>query len=58
MTKTPIGTSVESGELCPESGEWAPEHYPDKTKSFKKGDKFPPYKWMSVNWILAKYADE
>ena len=57
MKKTAIGTTVESGELCPESGEWEPEHYPNKAKVFKKGAKMPPVNYMAANWKLTKYEE-
>lgn len=53
--KTPIGTRVGTGHLCPESGIWKPDGYAT-TAPIAKGNVMPPYAGRSVVWVLIQYA--
>ena len=54
--KTPIGTRVGTGNICPESGVWRTETYPSTTAPISKGNRMPPYLGRAVWWILIQYA--
>jgi hypothetical protein len=53
--KTPIGTRVGTGAVCPESGVWKTET-PGTTAPIAKGNRMPPYGGVAVVWILIQYA--
>lgn len=54
--KTPIGTRVGTGSICPESGIWKVEGSPSTTAPIAKGNRMPPYGGRSVVWVLIAYA--
>lgn len=54
--KTPIGTRVGTGHICPESGIWKVVGYPSTTAPIAKGNVMPPYGGRSVTWELIAYA--
>ncbi len=54
--KTPIGTRVGTGNICPESGIWKVDGYPTTTAPIAKGNVLPPYGGKRVIWILIQYA--
>ena len=54
--KSPIGTRVSTGNICPESGVWKVEGNPTTTAPIAKGNRMPPYGGRSVIWILIQYA--
>jgi hypothetical protein len=54
--RSPIGTMVHTGEICPESGIWSVVGYPTTTAPIAKGNRMPPYEGRSVNWKLIQYA--
>ena len=53
--KTPIGSRVGTGHVCPESGIWKPEGY-STTAPIAKGNIMPPYAGKAVVWVLIQYA--
>jgi len=53
--KCPIGTTARTGEVCPESGVWKPQHY-STTAPIAKGNRMPPYNNQAVTWVLMQYA--
>ena len=55
-TKSPIGTRVSTGNICPESGVWKVEGNPSTTAPIAKGNRMPPYGGRSVTWVLIQYA--
>lgn len=55
-SKTPLGTTRQTGEKSPESGIWKTLTTPSTTGPFAKGNTFPPYKGRSVTWQLIQYA--
>lgn len=56
MSKSPIGTKVKTGEICPESGIWKVLGTPTTTAPIAKGNKIPPYNNQAVTWELIQYA--
>ena len=56
ITKSPIGTRVQTGSTCPESGVWKVEGNPTTTAPIAKGNRMPPYGGKSVTWTLIQYA--
>lgn len=54
--KTPIGTRVGTGNICPESGVWKVAGNPSTTAPIAKGNRMPPYGGRSVIWVLTAYA--
>ena len=54
--KTPIGTRVGTGHICPESGIGKVVAYPTTTASIAKGNVMPPYGGRSATWELIAYA--
>jgi len=54
--KTPIGSRVGTGQICPESGVWKVEGYPSTTAPISKGNVMPPYAGRAVIWVLIQYA--
>lgn len=54
--KTPIGTCVGTGNICPESGVWRVTGNPSTTAPIAKGNRMPPYGGRSVIWVLMAYA--
>lgn len=56
QTKSPIGTTVRTGETCPESGVWEVVGYPTTTAPIAKGNRVPPYRDQAVTWRLIRYA--
>ena len=56
LAKSPIGTRVHTGNICPESGVWKVEGNPTTTAPIAKGNRMPPYGGRSVVWILIQYA--
>jgi len=55
-SKTPIGTRVRTGEVCPESGVWRSDDYPSTTAPIAKGNRMPPHNGQAVYWVLVNYA--
>lgn len=55
-SRSPIGTRVSTGNICPESGVWKVEGYPTTTAPIAKGNRMPPYGGRSVVWVLIAYA--
>ena len=51
----PIGTPVNTGQTCPESGVWQVANATE-TAPIAKGNKMPPYNGKAVTWILIQYA--
>jgi len=56
LAKSPIGTRVHTGNICPESGVWKVEGNLTTTAPIAKGNRMPPYGGQSVVWILIQYA--
>ena len=56
MAKTPIGTRVGTGKVCPESGVWRSDSNPSTTAPIAEGNRMPPYGGVAVIWILEQYA--
>ncbi len=56
QTKCPIGTTVHTGEVCPESGVWEVVGYPTTSAPIAKGNRMPPYGGKAVTWRLTRYA--
>ncbi|MES2810266.1 MAG: hypothetical protein V4619_16655 [Bacteroidota bacterium] len=54
--KTPIGTTVSTGQTCPESGIWKALSTPSTTAPIAKGNRMPPYNGYAVTWQLIQYA--
>jgi hypothetical protein len=54
--KQPIGTTVTTGQKCPESGVWKPQTPNSTTAPIAFGNIMPPYKGKSVTWELIQYA--
>ncbi len=54
--KTPIGTRVGTGSICPESGIWKVDGYPSTTAPIARGNVMPPYGGKAVVWVLIQYA--
>lgn len=54
--RKPIGTTVRTGENCPESGVWKVEGYPSTTAPIARGNRIPPYNNKAVTWRLSAYA--
>jgi hypothetical protein len=54
--RTPIGSRVGTGSICPESGVWKADAYPPTTAPIAKGNRMPPYLGRAVWWILIQYA--
>jgi hypothetical protein len=54
--KTPLGTRVGTGHICPESGDWTAEGYPSSSAPIAKGNRMPPYNGGAVIWVLYRYA--
>lgn len=52
-----IGTRVQTGHVCPESGVWKVDSSTETTTApIAKGNVMPPYKGKSVMWILIQKA--
>ena len=56
LPKSPVGTRVHTGNICPESGVWKVDGNPTTTAPIAKGNRMPPYGGRSVVWILIQYA--
>ncbi len=56
MSKSPIGTRVRTGGICPESGVWEVVGQPTTTAPIAKGNRMPPYRDDPVTWELVQYA--
>lgn len=56
LTKSPIGTRVRTGDICPESGVWRVEGIPTTTAPIAEGNRMPPCYGKAVIWVLAQYA--
>ena len=54
--KAPIGTTVKTGGVCPESGVWKVMGTPTTSAPIAKGNRMPPYGGNAVTWKLASYA--
>lgn len=54
--RTPIGTRVGTGNICPESGVWKVVGNLSTTAPIAKGNRMPPYGGRSVIWVLVAYA--
>jgi hypothetical protein len=52
----PIGTRVQTGEICPESGVWQSEDFPSTTAPIARGNVMPPHNGRAVYWRLVRYA--
>ena len=52
VKKAHIGIRVRTGDTCPESGVWGVEGYPTTTAPIAKGNRMPPYRGISVFWVL------
>ena len=55
-SRVPLGTTVRTGSVCPESGVWKVVGTPSTTAPIAKGNRIPPYGGMAVSWILIQYA--
>ena len=55
-SKSPIGTTGNTGQRCPESGVWKVVGTPTTTAPIAKGNVFPPYKDKAVTWKLIQHA--
>ena len=53
--KTPLSSSANSGEQCPESGVWKVAGKPSKICVLPKGSTMPKYNGKMVRWILIQY---
>ena len=56
MSKTPIGTKVTTGQICPERGVWKVVGLPTMTAPIAKGNRMPPYGQKAFTWELIQYA--
>ena len=54
--QVPLGTTVRTGAVCPESGVWEVVGYPTTTAPIAKGNRMPPYAGKAVTWKLIQYA--
>lgn len=54
--KTPIGTRVGTGNVCPESGVWKVDGIPSTTAPIAKYNRMPPFAGRAVVWVLINYA--
>ncbi len=54
--RKPIGTTVRTGQTCPESGVWEVVEPPTTTAPIAKGNTMPPYRNRAVTWRLIRYA--
>jgi hypothetical protein len=54
--KCPIGTTAETGQLCPESGVWAVAGSPSTTAPIAEDNRMPPYRNQAVTWQLVADA--
>ena len=54
--RVPIGTTVTTGQLCPESGVWAVVGVLSTTAPIAEGNRMPPYRQAAVTWKLIQYA--
>lgn len=55
MTK-PLGTTVRTGGVCPESGVWKVVGRQTTKAPIAKGNRIPPYRGKAVTWKLIQYA--
>ena len=55
-SKVALGTTVRTGEKCPESGVWKVVGNPSTTAPIAKGNTMPPYGGRAVTWQLTAYA--
>ncbi len=55
LRQHPIGTRVNTGQICPESGVWQVANA-FETAPIAEGNRIPPYKGQAVTWILIQYA--
>jgi len=57
-TKVPLGTTAQTGSICPESGVWKAVGFdtPNATAPIAKGNRMPPYSNQAVSWRLIQYA--
>lgn len=53
--RVPIGTTVGTGQRCPESGVWQVVGQ-SATAPIAKGNVMPPYGGKAVSWRLKQYA--
>ena len=51
-----IGTTVRTGQTCPESGIWEVVGTPSTTAPIAKNNTMPPYAQRSVTWKLIQKA--
>lgn len=56
LKKAPIGTKVQTGSICPESGVWKVEGWPTTTAPIARNNRMPPYSGKAVVWVLIQYA--
>lgn len=55
-SRKPLGTTVRTGQICPESGVWKVVGSPSTTAPIAKGNRMPPYGGKAVTWKLIQYA--
>ncbi|WP_186775179.1 hypothetical protein [Allorhodopirellula solitaria] len=56
MSRSPLGTRVQTGSVCPESGVWKVVGTPSTTAPIARGNRMPPYGGKAVYWELIQYA--
>ena len=56
MSKVTIGTTVSTGQTCPESGVWKSLDTPSTTAPIARGNRMPPHNGKAVTWKLTQYA--
>ncbi|WP_255313694.1 hypothetical protein [Mycobacterium malmoense] len=56
LLEAPIGTTVRTGERCPQSGVWRSQDSPATTAPIAEGSTMPPRNGKAVDWRLAEYA--
>ena len=54
-TKAPLGTTAQTGQICPESGKWIVVGTPTTSAPIAKGNRMPPYGGKAVTWKLTEY---
>jgi hypothetical protein len=54
-TKVPLGTTAQTGQICPESGKWVVVGTPTTSAPIAKGNRMPPYRDKAVTWKLTEY---
>jgi hypothetical protein len=53
--RSPIGTTAQTGENCPESGVWKVVGF-GETAPIAEGNTMPPYRGFPVTWKLVQHA--